>query len=136
VREELVAFGGDRVAAGRGYIAVADSLIAALEGHWSEARTAMLEAEALLDGVGEGLMVNRFRLAIGHLAEGRFPEADAAGRKAEDWFGALGASEYLRAWRANAARPAAISSGQPPRPVADGAAGAEPEPSTAVRSGG
>ena len=134
IREQLIAFGGQRVPAGRGYIAAADSLIAALDGRWSDARASALAAEALLEQVGEGLALARFRLAIGHLAEGRFPEAEKDAGDAEAWFGALGASAYAEAWRQKAARAGAKEPGAR-KPGPDGDLAPE-RPSTAVRSGG
>jgi tetratricopeptide (TPR) repeat protein len=126
VRELIVEFGGEQVPAGRGYIDAADGLIAALEGRWSDARAAMLLAEPILEAVGEWLMLARFRLALGHLAEGQFPEAAGALRQAEEWFRDLGATTYGAAYRAAAARgPASGAVVQPAGSL---------EPSTVVRS--
>ncbi len=126
MRELIVEFGGEQVPAGRGYIDAADGLIAALEGRWSDARAAMLLAEPILEAVGEWLMLARFRLALGHLAEGQFPEAAGALRQAEEWFRDLGATTYGAAYRAAAARgPASGAVDGPADPV---------ESSTAVRA--
>ncbi len=107
IRELIVAFGGERVPAGRGYIAAADSLVAALGGRWTEARSHLLAARQLLEEVGEGLALGRFHLAIGHLAENRFAEADESLARATAWFAELGAAGYVDAYRAAAARPVA-----------------------------
>jgi tetratricopeptide (TPR) repeat protein len=129
VRADMVARGGERVPAGRGYLAIADSLSAALEGRWADSRTAMLAAEPILEGVGEGLVLARFRLALGHLAAGQFEEATAAAEKAEVWFNELGAAAYVATYLRAAARAVGPNTGG--EPLAP-----EAEPSTAVRSGG
>jgi tetratricopeptide (TPR) repeat protein len=129
VRADMVARGGERVPAGRGYLAVADSLSAALEGRWVDSRAAMLAAEPILEGVGEGLVLGRFRLALGHLAAGQFEEATAAAEKAELWFKELGASAYVATYLGAAARTVEPNPGGAPLAP-------EAQPSTAVRSGG
>ena len=111
----------------RGFvIAAADGLIAAVEVRWADARAAMLVAEPILEAVGEGLMLARFRLALGHLADGQFPEAANALHQAEEWFRDLGATTYVAAYRAAAARgPASGTVVQPSGSL---------EPSPVVRS--
>lgn len=86
---------------------VCDALVGALGGNWETARTSLLRAEKLLDEVGEGTLLARFRLAVGHLAAGRFPEADAGLAKARAWFAERGAAAYAEAYEANAVRPLA-----------------------------
>jgi hypothetical protein len=119
--------GFDQLPAGRGFIAVADSLAAAVEERWDEARDLQREAEALLTEVGHALVNARFGLALGHLAVGRFPEADRAAAEAERWFSDRGAAEYVAAYRANALR---SGSG------AGGGAAARRQPAVSVRAGG
>jgi class 3 adenylate cyclase/tetratricopeptide (TPR) repeat protein len=122
--------GFDQLPAGRAYIAVAHSLAAALQGRWDEARDRQREAIDLLDAIGEGLTKARFGLALGHLASGRFPEADGAAAEAERWFADRGAAHYVAAYRAAAATAGAG--------VPDAAVGtaARPASSASVRAGG
>jgi len=94
--------GYDQLLSGRGYVAVAGALTAALEGRWDDARRFQRDAEAMLTEVGEGLVNARFGLALGHLAGDRFPEAARAGADAEQWFAERGAAHYVSAYRANA----------------------------------
>jgi hypothetical protein len=68
VREDALVDGLDRRPAGRGYLDVAGALAAALEGRWDDARAALARAVPALEGVGEGLVLGRFRLALGHIA--------------------------------------------------------------------
>jgi tetratricopeptide (TPR) repeat protein len=111
-----------RVASGQAFLAMCDSLVAALGGDWESARESFLRAESLLEEVGEGTLLARLRLAVGHLASGRFPEADAGLAAARAWFAERGADAYATRYLAAAARPVA-------RPRA------APEPAAAVRSG-
>jgi len=94
--------GYDQLLSGRGYVAGAAALAAALEGRWDDARRFQRDAEALFTEVGEGLVNARFGLALGHLASDRFPEAARAGADAERWFADRGAAHYVSAYRANA----------------------------------
>ena len=130
VADELRAQGFDQLASGRGYIAVAQSLAAALEGRWDDARSHQIEAEEGLLKVGEGLVNARFGLALGHLAASRFPEAARAGEDAERWFTERGAGHYVAGYRA-----AAVAAGPDVTPTPAGRAGRS-EPAATVRSTG
>jgi hypothetical protein len=130
IREEIVTGGGDRTPAGLGYVAVADSLVAAIDGRWADARTAMLDAESILEEVGEALVLARFRLALGHLAGDRFAEAEAGARMAEAFFQQLRAADYVKRYRTVASRSAASAAG--PAEPGDGVA----EHPTPVRAAG
>ena len=107
--------------------------MAALEGRWDDARAGLLDAETVLAAVGEALMLARFRLALGHLAAGRFPEAAIAAEQAEQWFAQLGAPTYVASYRAAAAPGPA---GDSPTGAATPARDAPATPATPVRSGG
>jgi hypothetical protein len=112
IRQVQGAFLEDRVqqlTAGRGYLAVAESLAAAIEGRWDDARTSMHEAEEALGGMGEAFVVARFRLALGALAGEALPEATEAARQAEEFFLNLGAARYVTAYRKVAKRSPAVT---------------------------
>jgi class 3 adenylate cyclase/tetratricopeptide (TPR) repeat protein len=104
VRDDMRAEGFDRVPAGRGYVAMADSLIAALEGRWDDARAARHAAVQTLEAVGDGLVLARFGLALGHLAGDHLPEAARGASEAEHWFSERGAARHVETYRAAAAR--------------------------------
>jgi len=122
--------GYDQLLSGRGYVAVAGALTAALEGRWDDARSFQRDAEALFAEVGEGLGNARFGLALGHLASDRFPDAARAGADAERWFADRGAAHYVSAYRANA-----VTAGPGVAGAGDGG-GKRPLPATSVRAGG
>jgi tetratricopeptide (TPR) repeat protein len=130
VAEELRKQGFDQLPSGRGYIAVAAALVAALEGRWDDARRHQQEAEEPLLEVGEGLVNARFGLALGHLAGDRFPEAKRAGEDAEHWFTERGAGAYVAAYRA-----AAVAAGMGVAPAAVGGESRQ-ERTTSVRATG
>jgi tetratricopeptide (TPR) repeat protein len=130
VRDDYVAAGMERLPAGRGYIAAAESLIAALEGRWDDARARLLDAVALLEAVGEGLALARFRLAFGHIAGDHVPEGRDAAMKADAFFAEIGASGYTDAYRARAARAAG------PAERAGATDGRAVEPGATVRAAG
>ncbi|NJD27867.1 MAG: hypothetical protein FIA92_06170 [Chloroflexi bacterium] len=112
VRDDMLAEGMDRVPAGRGYVAAANSMIAALEGRWDDTRTARQTAVQALQAVGDDFLLARFGLALGQLAGDRLPEAAEAAGEAERWFAARGAGRYVEHYRASAAR-AAGSTAEP-----------------------
>jgi hypothetical protein len=88
--------------------AMGAALVAALGGAWEYARASLTAAESHLgDGGAEQLGRARFRLAIGHLAAARFPEADEALAEAERWFSEHGRAGHAAAYRAAAVRPVA-----------------------------
>jgi hypothetical protein len=103
IAEELRGQGFDQLPSGRGYIAAAEALGAALEGRWDDARSSQRDAETFLDEVGEGLVRARLGLALGHLAGTRYPDARRAGEEAERWFAERGAGKYVTGYRAAAA---------------------------------
>ena len=111
VRDELLAQGLDRVPAGKGYIAGAESLIAALERRWADARAQLATSEQLLEQVGEGLVLGRLRLAFGHLAADHLAEGREAAARADEFWAGHGASEYVAAYRRNATKAARSSTG-------------------------
>jgi hypothetical protein len=122
--------GFDQLTGGRGFIAAADSLLAALEGRWDDARAAQQVAEGFLTEVGEWLVNARFGLALGHLAGDRLPEAARAGADAERWFAERGAAHYVSSYRAAAAK-----AGNDAPPAGTPATGRR-EQASSVRAGG
>jgi class 3 adenylate cyclase/tetratricopeptide (TPR) repeat protein len=129
-RAAILADGIGRQPAGRGYIGAADSLIAALEGRWDDAFVAARSAGDALESVGEGLVLARFRLALGNLGSDRLPEAAEAARAAEQWFAERDASRFVESYRATAAR------GVTPDPGPAEPGSAVPGPAAAVRATG
>jgi len=84
----------------------ADAVDAMLRGSWQEGRQAFLAGRRLAEQVGHRMLLHLAGLALGTLAAGRFPEADAAVREAEQFFTERGAEAYLRTYREHVAAPA------------------------------
>jgi class 3 adenylate cyclase/tetratricopeptide (TPR) repeat protein len=78
---------------------------ALLEGRWEEGRQAFMRAAGALEEVRHRRWLAHLQLAVGHFAEGRFPEAAAALSEAESFFGERGAAWLVPAYRDVAARP-------------------------------
>ncbi len=106
---------------------VAATLTALVGERWDDARAGYLQARRLLEDTGAAKSLALLQLTVGQLAAGRFPEADPAGREADEFFSSRGADAFLATYRAKAFRP---SSGKPPssRPLDAGVA--EPERSS------
>jgi hypothetical protein len=86
----------------RAFDSMATSLLALLEGRWDEGRSAYVVAEQLMEGVGAGTLLARFRLAFAHLGRDRFPEAAGAAERADAFFAERDALGYTERYRANA----------------------------------
>lgn len=84
---------------------MADAVHAMLRGSWDEGRQAFVAGRRLADQVGHRMLLHLTGLALGTLAAGRFPEADAAVREAEQFFTERGAEPFLRIYRERAAGP-------------------------------
>jgi len=80
------------------------ALEALLDERWDVGRLAYLTAKGLLEDVNNRLLLARFQLAVGHLAESRFAEAADAAREAEAFFHERGGDGYVTGYRARAAR--------------------------------
>lgn len=85
---------------------MADATDAMLRGAWDESRQAFVAGRRMTDQVGHRTLLHLTGLALGSLAAGRFPEADAAVREAEQFFTERGAEVFLRTYREHAAGPA------------------------------
>ena len=72
----------------------------------AEANTYAELARARFEELGDAENIAHCQRLLGHLASDRFPEAARAGADAEQWFAARGAAHYVKAYRANAVRPA------------------------------
>lgn len=84
---------------------MADAADAMLRAAWDEARQAFVAGRRLADQVAWRMLLHLSGLALGTLAAGRFPEADAAVREAEQFFTERGAEPFLRTYREHAASP-------------------------------
>ena len=82
---------------------MADAADAMLRGAWDEGKQAFVTGRRLADQVGQYMLLHLTGLALGTLAAGRFPEADAAVREAEQFFTERGAGAFLRTYREFAA---------------------------------
>ncbi len=90
------------------------ALQALIDGRWEEGRIAFRAAEGGLEQVGEITLLARLRLAVGHMAAGRLPEADATSTAAEAFFTGRGAAGYVAAYRARAWTPGTAEGGSRP----------------------
>ncbi len=86
----------------RAFGSMSASLLALLERRWDAGRTAYVEAEQLIEGVGAATLLARFRLAFGHLGRGRFPEAARASEAADAFFSGRDAMAYVERYRSTA----------------------------------
>ena len=77
--------------------------LALIEGRWSEARSGFAVAMRQLEAIHHLRVLAAFRMAVGHLAGDRFPEAIDALRDAETFFTERGADTVVANYRARAA---------------------------------
>jgi len=84
--------------------------LALLDGRWSDARTGYAAATLTLEATHYRRVLATFRMAVGHIASDRFPEAVEALRDAESFFAERGADTVVADYRARAATAQAISS--------------------------
>ena len=82
--------------------AMGESFDALLGQRWDEGRVAASTAEQLMEKVGAETLLARFRLAYGHLALGRIPDAQRAADLADAFFAERGAMAYVDRYRAAA----------------------------------
>ena len=88
-----------------------------VDGKWDEGRVAFGAAQRALDDVGEITLLARLRLAVGHLAAGRFREADEAAAAADAFFTERAAKDYVTAYRSRAWKSDAEAGRRPGRQV-------------------
>ena len=86
-----------------------------LSGRWEQAKTAYLAARSSLEEVGNPQTLAQLQLTVGHLAAGRFREAEEAAAEAEAYFHARGADAYVATYRARAVKGEALAERQPTR---------------------
>jgi predicted metal-dependent hydrolase len=84
--------------------------LALVEGRWSDARIEYAAATLTLEATHYRRVLAAFRMAVGHIAGDRFPEAVEALRDAESFFAERGADTVVADYRARAATAQAISS--------------------------
>ncbi len=84
---------------------IADAADAMLREAWDESRQAFVEGRRRAEQVGHRMLLHLSGLALGTLAAGRFPEADAAVREAEQFFTERGAEAFLRTYREHVTGP-------------------------------
>jgi len=94
--------------------------LALLDGRWSDARTGYSAATLTLEATYYRRVLASFRMAVGHIASDRFPEAVEALRDAESFFAERGADTVVADYRTRAATaPATSSTGHSSRCLAD-----------------
>jgi hypothetical protein len=78
--------------------------LALIGGRWSDARTGFIVATRTLEATHYRRVLAGFQMAVGHLAENRFPEAADALTEAASFFAERGADAVVTSYRAAAAR--------------------------------
>jgi class 3 adenylate cyclase len=111
-RAQTAATEGPRLPASIARELLGETLAALLEGRWEAARSGYLNAKRLLDAIGNRILIAHLQLAVGHLAEHRFPEAADAAREAQAFFHDRGADAYVAGYRAHAAVAPAATTGR------------------------
>jgi tetratricopeptide (TPR) repeat protein len=96
-----------------------DVFVAIMAGRWSDARTGFIPAVGTLETTHYRRVLAGFQMAVGHLADDRFPEAADALSEAGSFFAERGAGSVVTSYRAMAARAEAVAvGGQVDRPDA------------------
>ena len=117
--EEAIEAGAERVSddqpTSRAARQIAETLRSLLSGRWEQAKTAYLAARSSLEEVGNPQTLAQLQLTVGHLAAGRFREAEEAAAEAEAYFHARGADAYVATYRARAVKGEALAERQPTR---------------------
>jgi tetratricopeptide (TPR) repeat protein len=90
-----------------------DVFLALMAGRWSDARTGFIAAVGTLETTHYRRVLAGFQMAVGHLADDRFPEAAEALSEAEAFFAECGAGSVVTSYRATAARAKAVVAGGP-----------------------
>ena len=94
---------------------IAETFRSLLSGGWDQARAAYLAARSSLEEAGNLQALAQLQLTVGHLAAGRFREADEAAAEAEAYFHARGADAFVATYRARAVKGDALADRQPTR---------------------
>jgi class 3 adenylate cyclase len=85
--------------------AIADAFVAAIGGHWTEARAAYSAAADSLEKVGEAVTLARLQLALAVLAGDNMPEVSAKVAEVDAFFAERGATAWVARYRATARHP-------------------------------